>query len=58
MRVVGEKFSKGKIIRELEKQIESEINGSGRIQDQLQDYFLKRKKVHKLRILKELYIES
>ena len=55
---MSEKFSKGKIIRELEKQIESEIEGNhgGRIQDVLQGYFNNRKKLHKLKILKELYI--
>lgn len=57
---MSEKFGKGKILREMEKQIESEIsqNQNGNIQDVLQDYYKNRKKLHKMKMLKELYLES
>lgn len=57
---MSEKFGKGKILREMEKQIESEIsnNNKGNMQEFLQNYFENRKKLHKMKILKELYLES
>ena len=60
VRVMGEKFSKGKIIREMEKNIENELGHHeyGSVVSLVQSYYENRKKLHRMKILKELYKES
>jgi glycerol-3-phosphate dehydrogenase len=57
---MSEKFGKGKILREMEKKIESEIEKmeGTKISDVIHEYYQKRKNLHKMKILKELYLES
>jgi hypothetical protein len=57
---VEEKFSKGKILTEMEKMIEEETGdySSESVEDMLQDYYQSRKRLNKMKILKELYLDS
>ena len=60
VKCMSEKFGKGKILREMEKQIDAEVSQmeGGKISHVINEYYQKRKKLHKMKILKELYLES
>ena len=57
---MSEKFGKGNILREMEKKIDFEVSQmeGGKISHVINEYYQKRKKLHKMKILKELYLES
>ena len=60
VRCISERFGKGKILKELENELEkqvSQIEGA-KIDDLLKKYHESRKKYHRIKILKELYLEQ
>ena len=58
VRCISERFGKGKILRELEKELEKQVEGAevGKVDDLLKKYYESRKQYHRLKILKELYL--
>jgi hypothetical protein len=60
VRCIGERFGKGKILKELESELDKQVSQveGGRIEDLLKRYYESRKKYHRIKILKELYLEQ
>lgn len=60
VRCISERFGKGKILRELEKELEKQVAEveQGRVEDLLKKYYESRKQYHRIKILKELYLEN
>ena len=60
VRCISERFGKGKILRELEKELEKQVEQveNSRIDDVLKKYYEARKQYHRIKILKELYLDN
>ena len=60
VKCMSEKFGKGNILREMEKKIDAEVSRmeGGKISHMVNEYYQKRKDLHKMKILKELYLSS
>ena len=60
VRCISERFGKGKILRELEKELEKQVAEveQGKIDDLVKKYYESRKQYHRIKILKELYLEN
>lgn len=60
VRCISERFGKGKILRELEKELEKQVAEieQGKVDDLIKKYYESRKQYHRIKILKELYLEN
>jgi hypothetical protein len=60
VRCISERFGKGKILRELEKELEKQVAEveNGKIDDLVKKYYESRKQYHRIKTLKELYLEN
>jgi hypothetical protein len=59
VKCISEQFGKGKILKEMEKELKliGEQRGAG-LDDIMKKYYLNRKNYHRVKILKDKYLEN